>query len=554
MLLPLAVGFIFLMIHIAIVGSKLLRGRRRNLMRHSGALTSSCLMLMYVLYIYLCKTVLDVFNCGPTNPPDGKEYLAVVFEECGIPGGTQMNVMPGAIAGLIIYVAGYPAIVGLIIWRNHFLMMEDQLLRAKGAGHDRLTNPHAYDLRKRFSRIYFQFKPDFVFWSLVIIFRKFLIALVSLMFNRNASFQLAACIIVLFVAYSVHVAHFPYLSPADGPEVIRKHVEASYTSIIHAKLRTRLAGIESRSRKRAHRNVLSPEGKIDAGALLGVLGGWLFNYNTVEQLLLFAAIIVCLMGIMYDTSRATGSAYHARSRDAITSVVLAVVISAILYFVTVVVTEIWVLWSEEDTRKKIARLRARGSSKSLDFDKELKHAKNKMASSAKHLAKKDAAVVGATDTEFNPLFINSGGAAGEDGVPPASLGDAISASSKPPPPELWSAFQSVSSATDPLRQSTSVLSTSGCRHGFLCHLLLRLLALNSVFSLPPICPAGLLGDEQAAGVHERAAGGGPAGSVGSGPLRRRWKPSQAQGRVPALCRRLLWPRGAACGRRRQLHV
>ena len=225
--------------------------------------------------------------------------------------------------------------------------MEDQLLRAKGAGHDRLTNPHAYDLRKRFSRVYFQFKPDFVFWSLVILLRKFCIALVSLMFNRNASFQLAACIIVLFMAYTFHVRYNPYMSPADGEKVTREHVEASYTSIVHAKLRTRLAGIESRSRKRAHRNVLSPEGKIDPGALLGVLGGWLFNYNTVEQLLLAAAIIVCLMGIMYDTSRASTQAYHERSRDAITSVVLLVVIASILYFLSVIVVEIYMLYTEE---------------------------------------------------------------------------------------------------------------------------------------------------------------------------------------------------------------
>jgi hypothetical protein len=88
-----------------------------------------------------------------------------------------------------VYTAGYPILVGWLVLRGRMLIMEDQLLVAMGIGETRLTNPHCYDFRKRFQRLYYQFKPDFYFWILVILGRKFGIAFTSLMFRKNAAFQ-----------------------------------------------------------------------------------------------------------------------------------------------------------------------------------------------------------------------------------------------------------------------------------------------------------------------------------------------------------------------------
>jgi hypothetical protein len=41
--------------------------------------------MMYILFIYLCKNIFDIFNCAPTTPPDGRVYLTAVFEECTTP-------------------------------------------------------------------------------------------------------------------------------------------------------------------------------------------------------------------------------------------------------------------------------------------------------------------------------------------------------------------------------------------------------------------------------------------------------------------------------------
>ena len=295
-LLPVTVMAVFLAVHFGVVAYKsLIKGRRRDLNRHTHVMTASCLMLMYFLYIYETRTLLEVFNCAPTTPPDGKEYLAVVFEECGKPGGTQATLLPFSIIGLLLYTCGYPSFVAWNLFRNREKIMEDQLLRAKGAGNDRLTNPHAYELRKTFSRVYYQFKPDLFWWSLIILLRKFAISFVSVMFNKNAAFQMAACLLVLLCAYGMHLRALPYMGPGSFDDVLRAHKAAVFSSAAHARIHTSISAIESRGRKRVHKNLLNYQGKVDRSAVLGVLSGWLFDYNFVEATLLFGACVVCIM-------------------------------------------------------------------------------------------------------------------------------------------------------------------------------------------------------------------------------------------------------------------
>lgn len=43
-----------------------------------------------------------------------------------------------------------------MLWRNREVVMTDQILRAKGSGMDRLSNPVAYDFRRRYGRSYYR--------------------------------------------------------------------------------------------------------------------------------------------------------------------------------------------------------------------------------------------------------------------------------------------------------------------------------------------------------------------------------------------------------------
>lgn len=66
-----------------------------------------------------------------------------------------------------------------------------------GTGENRLTNPHCYDFRKKFSKLYYQFKPDQYYWILCVISRKFTIAIASLLFRKNTSFQVTRAPLLL---------------------------------------------------------------------------------------------------------------------------------------------------------------------------------------------------------------------------------------------------------------------------------------------------------------------------------------------------------------------
>ncbi len=119
------------------------------------------------------------------------------------------------------------------------------------------------------------------FWSLIIVIRKFCIVITYLMFRTNPHFQLAASLLIMFLAYALQVKNQPYMSPSQFENVLHKHTIAAVTSPLHQRLKLTLASIESRGHKRVRRNVLTATGHIDPRAALGILGSWLFDYNTV---------------------------------------------------------------------------------------------------------------------------------------------------------------------------------------------------------------------------------------------------------------------------------
>jgi hypothetical protein len=154
----------------------------------------------------------------------------------------------------------------------------------------------------------------------------------------------------------------------------------------------------------------------------------------VEEIMLFAAVIVCLMGIMYQANEL--SSYYPESKDSVTAVVLGVIIIAIVYFFVVLITEIVVLYNEDARARQLARLAKAGKLKAA-----AKADSGAAAGSGKGRLVDDAGEIntGKMDTQMNPLFLNNTGgatlAADATGI------DAIMAQRTPPPQELWILFQ-----------------------------------------------------------------------------------------------------------------
>ena len=129
----------------------------------------------------------------------------------------QTEMSPLAVIFFGVHAVGFPILLGIILFNkeNTKLMQEDQVLRAKGIGSTRAENPNAYEDRKKYSKLYYRFKPDQHYWMIIIIARKFFIGSSALLFRTNATFQLCMILLVMFAGYALQVKHQPYMSMSE---------------------------------------------------------------------------------------------------------------------------------------------------------------------------------------------------------------------------------------------------------------------------------------------------------------------------------------------------
>ena len=106
-----------------------------------------------------------------------------------------------------------------------------------------------------------------------------------MVFNRSANFQMAACLLIMFLAYAAQVQNRPYMSPSECKDVLAKHEAAALAGdALHSRLRSCIAGVESRGRKRGVvRSLIMANGRVDAGAAFTALREYAFNFNTVVR-------------------------------------------------------------------------------------------------------------------------------------------------------------------------------------------------------------------------------------------------------------------------------
>jgi hypothetical protein len=157
--------------------------------------------------------------------------------------------------------------------------MQDQMLRAKGVGDSKLTNPYAHQTRVMWSSAYYQFKPDYFFWTIFVLLRKFGIAAVTALANPaglqvkyphtvyehelplfgSADGQLCNRAILRYhdapnvyplhgscrLRYSILNDLLMYIviaSRSGADAVLRSHTESKYTSALHNRISTAIQG------------------------------------------------------------------------------------------------------------------------------------------------------------------------------------------------------------------------------------------------------------------------------------------------------------------------
>ena len=89
----------------------------------------------------------------------------------------------------IVFVGlGLPTLFSGLLYRYRHEIYYDQLLRVRNEGETPVTNKYIRT-RRRFRKLYEDYKPKFGWWKLVLLFRKLALALTGILLSNNATAQ-----------------------------------------------------------------------------------------------------------------------------------------------------------------------------------------------------------------------------------------------------------------------------------------------------------------------------------------------------------------------------
>ncbi|KAJ8606751.1 hypothetical protein CTAYLR_009739 [Chrysophaeum taylorii] len=329
------------------------REERKKLRRLRSTMIGVALYLFYFLYVLVAQNTLDVFNCDKIDDDDGdvrsshKYMSSEPTEQCWKKGEMQQRLVPWASIFFVLYVIGYPVVLASVLLPEavRALMFDDQLLRAQGKGwdDDGITDylMQLREVRVRYALLYYRFKPLYNYWFIPVVMRKMFLSIFSLIFRSSASFQLAALLLVMFIAYVAHCRCLPYMSPHDREEVLSKNVarcallyeeeqkcEKARDLVLHGRHKKVLVfqmgtGDQLLSRKHIAEAVTQE----------------FIDYNNVEAFLLAACILICLFGIMLD-SEYLDDGNHRDEKHVVVNLTVAVIVVSLVYYFLVVWHEI----------------------------------------------------------------------------------------------------------------------------------------------------------------------------------------------------------------------
>ncbi len=65
---------------------------------------------------------------------------------------------------VVLFILGVPGAFGAILYRHRQAIVDDQLMRERGEGDSALTNRNL-SVRRRFRKLYEDYRPKFMFWK-----------------------------------------------------------------------------------------------------------------------------------------------------------------------------------------------------------------------------------------------------------------------------------------------------------------------------------------------------------------------------------------------------
>ena len=107
---------------------------------------------------------------------------------CSTADPTYRRMSTVAAFAVVLYGIGLPVTFWYFLHRHGRAIDADQALRKRCEGETAMTNPNI-SVRRRFRKLYEDFKPEYKYWKLVLIARKLALAIVGILLAGNAALQ-----------------------------------------------------------------------------------------------------------------------------------------------------------------------------------------------------------------------------------------------------------------------------------------------------------------------------------------------------------------------------
>jgi hypothetical protein len=291
---------------------------------------------LYYVYFSCVRNSMTIFNCtlhsGTLTVSSEPSVL------CTMDDPVYAYLYPWSVACICVYGLGIPCIFVFVLRTYRNEIRADQVLRASGVGDDAGENPQLF-VRKRYQKLYNDFRPEFFYWRLVMILRKFLLVMCSTFFSRDPMLQASVAVMIMFFSYVIQAATRPFL--------MRLPTSASSLQSVAAEI-----------------------GEARAARL-----SYVFDYNTLENALLITSTMT-LMGGMIFSSVSMDVGADSPAFLGVAAAVVIMILTAVAGFVAMLLREIYrsfqfalITAAIEDKRSRTITVvkNARYSGKALAF-------------------------------------------------------------------------------------------------------------------------------------------------------------------------------------------
>lgn len=246
--------------------------------------------LMYYMYFILVKQALLIFVCVEYG--NRTILRADPAIECWS-GEQHIHIVPYAIISLVVYGCGVPFLFYMALYKHRITICADQ--KNWLCGLTEIDN-----VRRRYSKLYQDYRPGYGYWKLLLIIRKLILTLISILAFNNSMFQASLCIATLLVSYVMHEKHNPFISSLIQQELL-KDIEDP--------------------------RLLTSDCKIPS----------LINYNMMESILILSSCFIVLGGMIFESTQFTTNSF---AYICITTLVCAVIFGSIFVFLIMLLREI----------------------------------------------------------------------------------------------------------------------------------------------------------------------------------------------------------------------